>query len=68
MKHPAARSSATRHTSNAIQREQELCLDALESGDYDTMTDKQWIELCEQASRDAQEAQTALLAESAEEK
>lgn len=46
----APTASLSRH--NSIQREQELCLDAIESGNYDTMTDKQWVELCERTARE----------------
>mgnify|MGYP006969385184 CR=1 FL=1 len=48
---PRAAASTTIRNSS-IQREQELCLDAIESGDYDSMSDKEWIELCERAARE----------------
>lgn len=35
----------------ASRREQELCVTALESGHYDSMSDDEWVALCEQLAR-----------------
>ena len=33
-----------------LEEEQALCIEALKSGDYDTIADAAWIELCEEAA------------------
>ena len=38
--------------SAASRREQALCIDALESGEYDDLTDKEWVAMCERTARD----------------
>lgn len=38
---------------HSIHEEQALCLRAVESGKYDSMSDKSWIALCEQVAKDA---------------
>jgi len=40
-----------RHETVATCREQALCLAALESGEYDGMTDKEWVLLCEEVAK-----------------
>jgi len=35
---------------NGIHEEQRLCNEALESGAYDSVSDKDWVELCEQVA------------------
>ena len=37
--------------SNAMHREQALCRLALESEDYDTMSDEEWVSLCERTGK-----------------
>ena len=48
-----------RYGSDAARREQKLCVDAMHSGDYDDMTDAEWVLMCEQLAR---EGKAALLA------
>jgi hypothetical protein len=36
---------------NAMIREQELCRLALESDTYDTMSDEEWVSLCERTGK-----------------
>jgi hypothetical protein len=36
---------------NAMLREQELCRLALESDTYDTMSDEEWVSLCERTGK-----------------
>ena len=44
--------SAGRHSSDASRREQELCMAALASGEYDNMTDAEWVTMCEQIAHE----------------
>lgn len=37
---------------NAMLREQELCRLALESDAYDTMSDEEWVSLCERTGKE----------------
>ena len=39
------------HDTNAVIREQELCRLALESDTYDTMSDEEWVSLCERTGK-----------------
>lgn len=39
------------HDTNAMRREQELCRLALESDIYDTMSDDEWVSLCERTGK-----------------
>ena len=41
-------------TAQATQREQALCLLAAESGEYDAMTDEEWVRLCEKTAHEAE--------------
>ena len=45
-------SQATRSLSrkSSVEGEQDLCNEAIQSGDFDTMTDSEWVALCEQAA------------------
>lgn len=45
-----------RHHSEASRREQALCIDALDSGKYDDMSDAEWVALCERIAREASES------------
>jgi len=46
--------SPTRHNAaEASRREQTLCIAALTSGEYDHISDKEWVLMCEQAAREA---------------
>lgn len=42
----------THHDSTLTNPEQALCQLALESGDYDELTDEQWVSLCEQIAKE----------------
>ncbi len=39
-------------TSEATRREQELCAAALDSGEFDNMSDAEWVALCEKLGRE----------------
>ena len=43
---------AIRAHSRSERREQALCIEALESGKFDTLTDEAWVQLCETVSKD----------------
>lgn len=43
----------SRHDSSASRREQELCRDALDTGQYDELTDQQWVAMCERIARES---------------
>lgn len=58
VKHSSPQPSATRHSSSANRREQALCIDALASGEYDDMTDQEWVELCERIGRESEEGES----------
>ena len=49
---------AGRHESASIRREQALCVGAMESGEYDAMSDTEWVLLCEMTARETAEAQS----------
>ena len=51
--------------SEGTRREQALCLAALESGDYDNLSDAEWVALCEELARAAQAKQQGEEAEAA---
>jgi hypothetical protein len=53
--HPSS-GNAGRHHTDASRREQALCVQALSSGDYDNMSDGEWVALCEQVAREEAEA------------
>jgi hypothetical protein len=38
---------------HSITNEQTLCLEALESGAYDDMSDQEWVALCEKLASDS---------------
>jgi len=40
----------------AARSEQDLCLLALESGEFDTMTDDEWVLLCERIAKEVNNA------------
>jgi hypothetical protein len=40
-------------SAEAARREQELCVAAMDSGDFDDMSDADWVALCERLGRDA---------------
>jgi hypothetical protein len=48
--------TTVRHDSVATHREQALCLIALQSHEYDAMTDEEWVSLCEKIARELPEA------------
>jgi|GEM_PF-2425699 len=35
---------------NSLKQEQSFCRDALESGEYDRLSDEEWVALCERVS------------------
>ncbi len=45
-----------RHDTDASRREQELCVNALETGDFDEMSDQEWVAMCERIAREAAES------------
>lgn len=45
-----------RHSSASSQREQALCVEALESGEFDNLSDAEWVALCERISREEEES------------
>jgi len=47
------------HLTDGIRREQELCVEALDSGEYDTMSDAEWVALCEKLSRSVDKEKSA---------
>lgn len=49
-----------RHSSDAERREQALCADALSSGEFDAMSDDEWVLLCERAARTAENGEYAV--------
>ena len=52
MKRKTVEPSAGRHTSDALRREQELCMEALSNGRYDNMSDADWVTMCEQIAHE----------------
>lgn len=40
-----------KYDSEAYRREQEFCLDALDSGEFDNLSDAEWIALCERVAQ-----------------
>jgi hypothetical protein len=40
-----------RACSESERREQALCIEALESGEFDGLTDEAWVQLCESVSK-----------------
>lgn len=48
---------AGRRDRNGILREQALCMAALESGEYDSLSDNEWVELCERTANDSADDQ-----------
>ena len=48
-----------RHESAGTRREQAFCMSALETGDYDAMSDKEWVSLCEEVAGDCADASPA---------
>ena len=47
---PDKGSQKAQNRRNALNEEQILCNSALESSDFDTITDDQWVAMCEQAA------------------
>lgn len=47
VKHKEGELSIGRHSSAVSSHEQELCNAALLSGQYDNMTDEEWVAMCE---------------------
>jgi len=45
-----------RYDSEYAQREQALCKAAVESHKYDSLSDEEWVRLCETAARKAMES------------
>ena len=41
---------------HSLREEQTFCRQALESGAYNTMTDKEWVEVCERVATEARKA------------
>ena len=46
-------STARRAEDRSLVREQALCNEALESGEYDSISDEDWILLCERIAAEA---------------
>ena len=40
-----------KYDSEAYRREQAFCLDALDSGEFDNLSDAEWIALCERVAQ-----------------
>ena len=47
MKHKPSTSGMGKYDSEGFQREQALCRDALATQDFDNLSDKEWVALCE---------------------
>lgn len=56
VKHRSIETATGRYVSAGSRREQALCEEAVLSGEYDDMSDAEWVTMCE---RIAQEAETA---------
>ncbi len=52
MKAKHANTAVGRHDSFGSRREQALCVDAVASGNFDTMTDTEWVAMCERVARE----------------
>jgi len=65
MKQKRTSSEISLRISDAIRREQELCVAALDSGEYDNLSDAEWVSLCEELNRKQHPAQEAKDAEQA---
>jgi hypothetical protein len=48
-----------RQQSEATRREQEFCMAVLESGEYDDLSDSEWIALCERVADGGQTVRKA---------
>lgn len=51
MEHKAKDQTLRHHVIAAIEQEQAFCLRAMESEDYDSLSDDEWVELCEKISK-----------------
>jgi hypothetical protein len=47
------RQAVMENETRAIQLEQALCNSALGTSEYDTLSDDEWVELCEKIAREA---------------
>jgi hypothetical protein len=52
MSEKAHQQTTVRHGLTATHREQALCMAALESREYDAMTDEEWVSLCEKVGKE----------------
>jgi hypothetical protein len=52
MSEHAKPSPGREHNTAATRAEQALCLSALDSGEFDHLSDMQWVALCERLSRE----------------
>lgn len=53
METPSPVRAAKHARATLANEEQSLCLEALESGAYDDMSDQEWVALCERLAADA---------------
>jgi len=52
MSEKAHQQTTVRRGLTATHREQALCMAALESCEYDAMTDEEWVSLCEKVGKE----------------
>lgn len=48
--------STKRGRDDSVRAEQDFCYEALESEAYDSMSDSEWVALCEQVATEARQA------------
>jgi hypothetical protein len=53
---PKEQTPLSRGRRDSLSAEQHLCLEALESADFDSMSDHEWVALCENVADSARSA------------
>ncbi|MCC6143520.1 MAG: hypothetical protein IT368_06910 [Candidatus Hydrogenedentes bacterium] len=49
-------SGSGRYDSGSMKREQALCMEALLSGEFDSLSDQEWVALCEKIAHEEEQA------------
>jgi len=56
MRNKTTQPDGERSDIDSLRREQELCIDAMSSGEFDDLSDQEWVALCERVAQQQKQA------------
>ncbi|MBI1317366.1 MAG: hypothetical protein GC168_00270 [Candidatus Hydrogenedens sp.] len=66
MSSKTTRTDPDKREQDAMRIEQEFCLDAMSSGEFDDLSDQEWVALCERVAQQQKQANTKAAAAAAD--